>query len=650
MASAAPSIIWPGRRALVPLGGEAWVYAVKNAAAALMALGIALSVGLPMPFWAMTTAFITASPLAAATRSKAIYRAIGTVIGAGVAVALVPMLVEAPLLLSLALALWVGGCLAISLLDRSPRAYVLMLAGYTATIVGFPAVSQPEAVFDLASARVTEIMLGIVCITLMHSLILPQSLAGRLGPKIDAWLGDAEDWLRDIVQRRDAPSARAIARDRARLAVDVLDCQLLASHLPYDTSRWREADRMVQALLVRMLLLVPLLSGLADRRSALAGASSNTVWTALLQESEAVRLGQIERMLEEARHIRAHLDDPDAALPQAEARLRIRLPGDPVHALASGAAATLAILGVCALWIITGWTDGAGAAVLVGVFCCLFAAMDNPVPMVLGFGVAIIAGVPLAGLWLFAILPHVEGFGPLCLAMLPVLLPAGAAMAHPTRGLLASAFLIGFCSALALQQTYSADLARFINSNLGQVIAVAAAAGVLSLMRGLAAGSAVARLIGRQWRDLAGLARATTPPDENAVLARASDQLALITQRLGTGDPNAIASLRMVRVAVNLAQVQQLRIGADRALHLACTRLLQSAARHFQRAAPGSPPPRPLLGHIDRALRLTLDGSPGKPTHGDLIGADRATARAALVALRRNLFPDAAAFVAELAP
>jgi uncharacterized membrane protein YccC len=40
-------------------------------------------------------------------------------------------------LLSLALACWVGLCLYVSLLDRTPRSYVFMLAGYTAGLIGF---------------------------------------------------------------------------------------------------------------------------------------------------------------------------------------------------------------------------------------------------------------------------------------------------------------------------------------------------------------------------------------------------------------------------------------------------------------------------------------------------------------------------------
>src|SRR5579859_8246978 len=130
--------------------------ALNTCFAALLALYIAFALELPRPYWAMMTVFITISPSAGAVRSKAVYRIIGTLIGATVTVVLVPNLDNEPLLLSLALALWVGGCLTISLLDRTPRSYGLLLAGYTVALTGFPAVSQPGAMFDIAVARVGD--------------------------------------------------------------------------------------------------------------------------------------------------------------------------------------------------------------------------------------------------------------------------------------------------------------------------------------------------------------------------------------------------------------------------------------------------------------------------------------------------------------
>ncbi|MDE1918088.1 MAG: FUSC family protein [Sphingomonadales bacterium] len=651
------------------------LYSLKTAIAALAALGIALAVGLPMPFWAMTTVYITSNPLSGATRSKSIYRVMGTTLGAAVAVAMVPALVDWPALLSLGLSCWVGFCLAISLLDRSPRAYVMMLAGYTAAIIGFSSVDHPEAIFDVAAARVTEIVLGIACITVSHSVLWPLSVGERLGPKLHHWLHDAEQWLRDaMVGHPDA------LKDRRKLAVDALDCIIMATHVPYDTSHWREATRVVQAVLYRMLLLMPLLSGIVDRRRALGedpelenactlteawldkGTPLDAVpdylrcvperrdWRGLLRESFLVRLTQTARVMGESRQLLAALDDPAVTVPPEliSEKIPLKLHTDLEHAVLAGLSCIFALMLVCTFWIWTGWVDGAGAAAMTAVFCCLFAALDNPVPGILAFGGAIVASVPVAGFWLFGILPNIDGFAPLCLVLSPPLLLAGYFMMSPRWGGLATASMVGFGSGIAITENYTADVAHFINANGGQVVALAAAVGVTATFRMISADAAIAKLVGRLHRDLARLAGARTPPDPTRTLVHATDQLALISQRLSTDNDASVAGLAEVRVAVNIATIQQLRMGAGRALRVALARLLRAAEAHFSTSAPGDPPPETLLAAIDRALRLTLEGpAPTPELAGELIGTDPAQGRAALVAMRRNLFPDAAPFSPE---
>ena len=656
--------------------GPAFVYSLKTALAAFAALGIALAVGLPMPYWAMTTVYITSNPISGATRSKSIYRVLGTTLGAAVAVAMVPALVEWPALLSTGLSLWVGFCLVISLLDRSPRAYVMMLAGYTAAIIGFSSVDHPEAIFDTAAARVTEITLGIVCVTVSHSLIWPLSVAQRLGPRLHQWLADAEQWLRDAMEG--SPEA---LNDRRKLAVDALDCIVLATHVPYDTSHWREANRTVQAMLYRMLLLMPLLSGIVDRRRALGddpeleGACALTEawldkgsplgdvpdylrcvpegrdWRGLLRESFLVRLAQTAKVLGESHQLMARLDNPDVVLPDRLAREKvpIKLHNDLGHAVLAGLSCVFALMLVCTFWIWTGWVDGASAAAMTAVFCCLFAALDNPVPAILTFGGAIVASVPVAGFWVFGILPHIDGFVPLCIVLLPPCLIAGMYMMHPRYAGAATALMVGFGSGVAVTESYTYDVAHFINSNGGQVVAMMVAVGVTATFRSVSAEGAIGHLVARLHRDLARLAGAATPPDPTRTLVHATDQLALISQRLSTDSEASVAGLAEVRVAVNLATIQQLRVNAGRALRVALLRLLRSAAQHFSTSEPGDPPPQALLGYIDRALALTLEGpSPTPELAGELIGTDPAQGRAALVAMRRNLFPDAPPFEAPM--
>ena len=108
------------------IGPEEVLFSVKAFIAAMLALWIALALGLKNPYWATSTVYIVAQPLASAVTSKALYRTLGTITGAIATVVLVPNLADAPELLTLAMALWLTVCVFVSLLDRTPRSYVFV--------------------------------------------------------------------------------------------------------------------------------------------------------------------------------------------------------------------------------------------------------------------------------------------------------------------------------------------------------------------------------------------------------------------------------------------------------------------------------------------------------------------------------------------
>src|SRR4051812_7476107 len=167
-----------------------WIFALKTFIAALLALYIALSLDLERPYWAMATVYIASQPLSGATRSKAVYRLCGTLVGASAAVILVPTLANAPPLLSLVLALWVACCLYLSLLDRMPRSYACMLAGYTGAIIGFPSVT----IFDTALTRTEEIAIGVCLASLVAGVVFPRPVGPALISRTDAWFANATRW------------------------------------------------------------------------------------------------------------------------------------------------------------------------------------------------------------------------------------------------------------------------------------------------------------------------------------------------------------------------------------------------------------------------------------------------------------------------
>jgi uncharacterized membrane protein YccC len=142
----------------------------------MLAVYIASQLDLQRPHWAMLTVYLTSQPFVGALRSKALFRIIGTVLSASVAVILVPAFVDEPLLLSVAVVGWAGLCLYVSLLDRTPRSYAFMLAGYTAMTIAFSSVATPDAVFTTALARIEEIALGIACATIVHGVLFSRDI------------------------------------------------------------------------------------------------------------------------------------------------------------------------------------------------------------------------------------------------------------------------------------------------------------------------------------------------------------------------------------------------------------------------------------------------------------------------------------------
>jgi uncharacterized membrane protein YccC len=256
-----------------------WLFSVKAFAGAMLAMYLASRAGLPRPFWAMTAAYIVANPLAGATRSKALFRFLGTLLGCTATLFIVPALANSPELLSAALCLWLGLCLFLSLLDRTPRSYVFMLAGYTACLIGFPSVAAPTLLFDTAVARVTEIGLGIVCASVVHSIVLPVGLGPTLISMLDRATGDARRWLADLLGSGAAGQRAALvadggplAQDRRRLALDITQLRILSTHIPFDTSHVRWTAGAIREMQDRIAALTPILSAVEDRLEAMEQA------------------------------------------------------------------------------------------------------------------------------------------------------------------------------------------------------------------------------------------------------------------------------------------------------------------------------------------------------------------------------------------
>lgn len=662
-------------------------FALANTAAVLGALYIAFALDLERPYWAMFSVFIVAKPIAGAVRSKAVYRFLGTAGGAAMALFLVPPLVQAPVLLCLAISGWVGICLYFSLLDRTPRSYVFMLAGYTAAIVGFSVVDRPEAIFNTMVARLEEISLGIVCAAIAHSVFFPRNIAAQLNERIERTLNSSAAWIADALRR---PSGRADARAHQRLAQVVTEFHLLYTHVAFETSEIPRAGQIMRALQDRLAVLAAHLTSvqeglaalqehaplrpsfvrfvesasrwarvLADSSGAAQGRSQvppprfdswddRTDRQSLLEQASATRLAALLKALEESRTLATALKDPTSQLSgdlqrEVTQSTRRTLHCDRGLALLSACAAAGACLIACVLWIDLSWPEGGVAAQFAAIGCSLAATLDKPSKLISSAIFGILLALPFGAIYVFAIFPRIDGFASLALVLLPALLLFSLMLTSEKLEGAALVLAIAFSGALALQPSYQADFAGFVNANTAEIAGLLVANITLVIFRTIDPLWNAVRISRAGWRAVSQLAIR----DEIAVQGWSLpmfDRMGLVMSRLRDEDlPQAVAGhidlLRDLRVGLNLAALKRAAEEFPTGVQAILRRVLDGVSDTYNRYAHGQHLVKGELAvSIDAAIQSLTAQSPSPGRRAGL---------AALTFLRLDLAPAAEPYVSE---
>ncbi|CAE6771590.1 p-hydroxybenzoic acid efflux pump subunit AaeB [Paraburkholderia domus] len=677
-----------------------WLFSVKTFAAAMIALYIGLALELPRPYWAMATVYIVSNPFVGATRSKALYRALGTALGASAAVLLVPPFVESPYLFSVIVALWTGTLLYLAVADRTARSYVFMLAAYTMPIIALPSVTNPGGVFDLAISRTEEITLGIVCASIVGSSLFPSRLAPTIIERTDAWFRDAAFYATETLSGRIAGSA--ISGARQRIAATINGLELLLSQLAYDHTR---PDILARAheLRGRMQFLLPMMSALADPLIALYNSGRQTwpegleallndvikwfnaplpaasggyhpdptanalrdriaamqpppaalaTWNGALLSNALWRLKQVIDVWQDCRSLRIIITREEGSW---RPRFRHwRMGGterffDRGIMLFSTVSAGAAVIIACSLWISSGWADGASAVTLAAVACCFFAALDEPAPMVFKFFVATAVSVVAAGIYLFAVLPHVHDFPMLVILFAAPFILVGTLIPRPQFNMVTVLVAVNTATFISIQDAYSADFLIFLNSNLAGLAGLLYAYLWTRVTRPFGAELAASRLLRSSWADVALTASTRTIEDPRNLASRMLDRLMQLIPRLAATDDHrhpSIESFRDLRIAFNALDLRRLTHKLGGEAPAAIAHVLEDVCQYFetcidQRAR--QPVPESLMSSIDAAVaRVTAQGlaNAEAPSATSQTSARRLRdALHALVGLRLSLFP-----------
>ncbi|MGU7780795.1 FUSC family protein [Burkholderia sp. PU8-34] len=507
--------------------GLIWLHLAKTVLAALLAMGIAMRLEMSQPRTAMTTVFVLMQPMSGMVFAKSFYRVLGTAAGLVAALALGGLFAQQPELYMAGITLWIGGCIALAVRNRHFRWYGFVLAGYTAALIGLPAVMTPQTLFQSALTRAAEVALGIVCSGVVSALILPLSSAKALMRSLSArhakFAGFAANALAGHIERGEFerqfadfvdeivgfeanrafasfedPHIRARSRRLARLNSEFMNActRLHALHQLVKRLRTGRADEVLAALAPHVDALAERLAALHEElRNGPARATGALLdlrrfHTALPKAARASR-----REIED--HAAGGLLDYDTAI-----ELMYRFVGEFLgyadtyasldqddHAFERTVThyavktnrffigftflrTVVAVGAMSAFWIASQWPSGALAVIGTAIACALSSTSPRAPKFVAQMGVGAALATFVGYLFLCYVYPNIDGFPLLCATLAPVL-GFGAFLAmRPGMSGYGIGFAVFFCLLAGPDNVISYTPEVLINNGLAVVVAM----------------------------------------------------------------------------------------------------------------------------------------------------------------------------------
>lgn len=238
-----------------------WRYALRNTIAMCLALTFAYYLNLDEPYWAMTSAAVVSFPTVGGVISKSLGRIAGSLLGATAALILAGHTLNEPWLFLLSMAAWIGFCTWACAHFTNNVAYAFQLAGYTAAIIAFPMVNISEItqLWDIAQARVCEVIVGILCGATMM-MILPSTSDGTA--LLTALKNMHARLLEHASQLWRPETTDAIRSAHEGVIGQILTMNLLRIQAFWSHYRFRQQNALLNSLLHQQLRLTSVISSL----------------------------------------------------------------------------------------------------------------------------------------------------------------------------------------------------------------------------------------------------------------------------------------------------------------------------------------------------------------------------------------------------
>lgn len=525
-----------------------WIFASKTFIAGMLALYIAFELNLSYPIWAIGTVFVIANPYSGMMASKSIYRILGTLIGAIFAIAVMPHLVNTPWLFTFVLATWVGICLYLSLIDRSPRSYVVMLAGYTAVIICFNSIYYIETVsiFDMAVGRFLEISLGVVCSAVVSATIFPMHIGPVVELRVTKTMQDTKQAFDSILS--DPAHTDNYTQLLTNITRDTTDIHSMAVHLSYETSKFKGMTKPLQELLHQVTMLVANLVAMSERIKQLdqIDLTYRPYLLEFHQKIDDFLEGENAILEDELKHLPEHFDQEfqtitehatakqqvilgslkmdirhfiqnvravkfiwqcmqqgNHSLPESIVPLTTTYPSlhrDYGVAVRGGISAFLTTNIACAFWILSGWKMGFMVAEMAAITACILTFLDDPVPALKIFIRSSIYATILVFIYAYGIFPHITAFWELAVVLAPFIMFCVMLYLHPPLHALGLPLIMSTIMGLNLQNRYLMDQITFFDASIATVIGPIITVCIMQMVRSMSPEMTVKRMLALHYK------------------------------------------------------------------------------------------------------------------------------------------------------
>lgn len=525
------------------------IFALKTFFAGMLALFVSFELDLINPMWSIGTVLIIANPYSGMVSSKCVYRVVGTIGGAVIALTLTPHLINTPWIFTVVLSLWVGFALYVSLLDRTPRSYAFMLAGYSTAMIVFNAITYIDQynIFDIALARVIEISIGVISSAVVSATILPMHIGSAIKQRVIKTLKDTENLFANLLntdlQQNNTQLLAAITRDTT-------DIHALAVHLSYEKGELHGMTKPLQEMLHQISMVVANLVALSERikqlqelrfiethAEKLQQLSAHVVqfleqkdliidenilqlpdefesdFASLMESASTHQQVLVAAMKMDVRHFISNvlavkvlwqrIQQGNKEIPDNITPMTTKYPSlhrDHGVAIRGGISAVLITFIVTGVWIVSGWKAGFMMAQMGAVTACILTALDNPVPVLRIFIWGSIASAVLVFVYAFGIFPHVTTFWELGLVLLPMFLFAVSMMANQMLMPVGMVLGINTMMGLNLHNAYSMDAVSYLDSSFAMILGVLVSLIVIDVVRAMSPDTSASRILALHYR------------------------------------------------------------------------------------------------------------------------------------------------------